>query len=255
MPTETKTPLFKPAEIAAIRQKALPAHVAIIMDGNRRWARKNAFSELKSTFEGHNSGAMALLQIIKAAVEIGIKTLTVYGFSTENRGRSAHEVETVYHIIERYLKDNRQLMKEEGVKFSTIGDFNTLPSTLKEEVELARRQTQEGKNLEVILALNYGARDEITRAFRRIADQIIEGAVKKEAISEELIGQFLDTSGRVDPDLLIRTSGEMRLSNFLLWQLAYAEIYLTDTLWPDFSAHHFYKAISDFQARERRIGR
>lgn len=251
---QSKT-IFSERDLLLLREKSLPEHVAIIMDGNRRWAKRNKFSLLKSTLEGHNAGALNLVKIVQAAIELKIKALTIYGFSTENRTRSEKEIEILYHVIEFSLKKNKEKMIEEGVKFNFMGDLSPFPSSLRKVIENVKKLTEKGSSIEVVVGLNYGSRNEITRAFRRILEEVEKGKIKKEEITETTISSFLDSAHLKDPDLLIRTSGEMRLSNFLLWQLAYTEIYVTECLWPDFSQEQFLKALFEFQKRERRIGR
>lgn len=247
--------LFSENELRLLREKTLPEHIAIIMDGNRRWAKANKFSTLKSTFEGHNAGALNLATIVQASIEIGIKALTIYGFSTENRTRSSREIEILYQVIEFSLKKNKEKMIDEGVKFNFMGDLSPFPASLIKVIEDVKKATEKGSCIEVVIGLNYGSRNEITRAFKRLLNEVEKGHLKKDEISEKTISSFLDTAHLKDPDLLIRTSGEMRLSNFLLWQLAYTEIYVTECLWPDFDHHHFLRALFEFQKRERRIGK
>lgn len=234
----------------------IPRHVAIIMDGNRRWGRKNKLQGFKDFMSGgHWAGASALLPVVEYAKELGIKTLTVWGLSTENLLRPADEVATLYQIYEAYLRDNRQKMVKEGVKFDTIGDLSPLPASVKVEMIKTLEATKECSGITLVVALNYGGRDDLRRACQKIADQCLAGKLDPKMISEETIQKNLDTASYADPDLLIRTSGEMRISNFLLWQLAYTELYITDVLWPDFKPEDLLKAVVHFQNRERRRGR
>lgn len=255
MTVADKNILFSEEQIRAVQARPVPQHVAIIMDGNRRWTMKNKLAQLKNVLEGHWAGADTLVTAVEAAKEIGIKILTVYGLSTENRQRSAKEVETIFNIAEVYLNQNCSKMIEKGVRFEVIGNISELPASLQQAIAAVKEKTKECTAITVIVALNYGSRDEIKRAMQKIAKQVISNQLKVEEISEEIIARNLDTKGIADPDLLIRTSSEMRISNFLLWQLAYTEMYIEEVLWPDFSPQHLLKAILDFQNRDRRIGR
>jgi undecaprenyl diphosphate synthase len=248
-----KLEFYSVEEMNFLQKSPIPGHVAIIMDGNRRWA-KNTFSPL-NPLNGHWAGAKAIFKIVQAAQEMGIKVLTVYGFSTENWTRSPEELETLFSVFQTYLKENRQLMIEKGVRLHTIGDLRPFSESLRREVFLTQEATKESKNIDLVVALNYGGRDEIKRAFHRLLNDFNRKKVTFEDITEELISKYLDTSPWGDPELLIRTSGEMRISNFLLWQLAYCEIYVTDVLWPDFTPKELLQAVRAFQNRERRQGR
>lgn len=226
----------------------VPRHVAIIPDGNRRWAQAQPTFNL---MKGHWAGASIVTPIVEAAADLGIKVITIYSFSTENWNRPPLEVETLMTIFETYLRENRQRMVEKGVRFGTIGDLTPFPQRVKDEIEITRNATAEGGRIDLVLAMNYGARDEMRRAIRRM----VEAKLSSEEITEETISSHLDTSRYGDPDLLIRTSGEQRISNFLLWQLAYTEVYVTDLLWPDFTPRDLLEAVLDFQKRKRRLGR
>lgn len=239
---------FTPEELALIDPKHLPGHVAIIMDGNRRWERA------KSLF-GHGEGAKTLLNTVQAAIECGIRVLTVYGFSTETWSRPSTEIASLFSLFEEYLSNYVEKMCELGIRFHTIGDRERLPSRLKKILQRTSEATASCDKIDFVVATSYGARDELRRAFTRMHEDLSTGALKKEALTEATIASYLDTSPFSDPDLLIRTSGEMRLSNFLLWQLAYTEIHVTEILWPDFKASDLLKAICDFQKRKRRFGR
>lgn len=232
--------------------KKIPKHVAIMMDGNRRWAKKHAKFKLA---EGHVAGAGVLQDIVRSAEELGIKVLTVWAFSTDNWKRSRLEVKTLIHLLDRYLKENRKRMIETGVKFNVIGDLSRFPKYLQEEVKSTKEQTKKGKNLELIVALNYGGRDDIKRGIQKIVHDCLDKKIEANDISEKMIGKYLDTAKWGDPDLVIRTSNEMRLSNFLLWQVAYSELYVTPTLWPDFKPKDLLEAVKDFQKREIRKGK
>jgi undecaprenyl diphosphate synthase len=233
-----------------ISSAGVPHHVAIAMDGNRRWAARRFMPALA----GHWRGAEAITKVVKAASNFGIKVLTLYAFSTENWNRSQTEVSELMDVIAYYLKKQLSFMLTEGIRLGFIGDLSKLPIDLQQLIHHTCELTKEGQQIEMILALNYGGRDEICRAFKGILDQCEKGLLKKEDISEDLISQHLDTARWKDPDLFIRTSGEQRLSNFLLWQFAYTEVYITKTLWPDFAEQHLLEALLAYQQRERRLG-
>lgn len=228
----------------------IPDHVAIIMDGNRRWAKSNGFSTLR----GHKKGADNLIEVVRAAIDFNIKILTVYAFSTENWDRKENEVKALWRLFEEYLVKNEKEFLKLGLKLKVIGDITKCPKSLQKKILHATLATEKGTKITLVLAINYGARDEIKRAFKKILIDYDNKELKKENISEKLISSYLDTSSLKEPDLLIRTSGEMRLSNFLLWQLAYSELYVTKALWPDFSKLELKKALLDYQMRERRFG-
>ncbi|HSW73433.1 MAG TPA: isoprenyl transferase [Chlamydiales bacterium] len=228
----------------------IPEHIAIMMDGNRRWAKRKGLPIL----HGHYQGAETLDRIVTAAIDLGIKTLTVYAFSTENWSRALNEVKGLMSLLKVYLLTKREKMKREGVQLDTIGDLSRLPKRVNEILDKTKEITKEGNKLRLVLALNYGARSEITRAFTRMLDDYQNKKFTKEKIDEEMIGRYLDTQGRKDPELLIRPSGEIRVSNFLLWQISYSEIHFTDVLWPDFTKSDLIKAIADYQKREKRLG-
>ncbi|MCH9627306.1 MAG: Isoprenyl transferase [Chlamydiales bacterium] len=236
---------FTEQELEWVFQRPVPKHIAIIPDGNRRWAKQQSACNL---MQGHWAGASIVNPILEAASDLGVEVLTIYSFSTENWRRPPHEVKTVLKILETYLRDNRQKMVDMGVHFSTIGDLTPFSQSLKDEVNKTRAATSGENKIHLVLAMNYGARDEMRRAFVSLRDQSGE-------ITEEMIDCHLDTARFVDPELLIRTSGERRFSNFLLWQLAYTEIYITDTLWPDFTPRDLLDAVLDFQKRTRRLGK
>lgn len=238
--------VFTFEEIALIDPRLSPKHVAIIMDGNRRWAKQKGLSPIM----GHWEGAETLVDIVRAGSELGIQTLTVYSFSTENWERTSDEVEALMNLFELHLINKEEWMCKEGVRLETIGDLVRLPKRLQEVLAGVKEKTRNGKKITLVLALNYGARDEI----RRAVTNIVKENTPPEKITEELIAEHLDTKAWGDPDLLIRTSGELRVSNFLLWQISYAEIYITDILWPDFSAQSLYQAVLSFQHRQRRKG-
>ena len=238
------------SEVINKKPTRVPHHVAIIMDGNRRYAKK----ENLDTEKGHIAGAKNLLKITEAAADMGVKILTVYAFSTENWLRSDPEIQSLFHIFELYLTKMRPLLIENGIKLSTIGDLSPFPLSLKTILFDVKNATKRGKNLDLVLAINYGGRDDMTRAVSSIVKDIKSQKIDETDISEELIAQYLDTATWPDPDLLIRTSGEQRVSNFLLWQISYTEIFVVKTLWPDFSVELFQEAILDYQKRTKRLG-
>jgi undecaprenyl diphosphate synthase len=229
----------------------LPQHVAVIMDGNGRWAKQRGLPRM----EGHRQGANRLKKLLRTCKDYGISTLTAYAFSTENWGRPLKEVSFLMNLFEKLLRKELAEMKEEGVCIRFIGDLTPLPQSLQKEMNLAMEATQDNTAINFNVAINYGGRKEIVRACKAIAERIRQGTLTTETIDETIISNYLDTSASPDPDLLIRTSGEMRLSNFLLWQMAYTEIYVTDVFWPDFNSVEFFKAIANFQNRDRRFGK
>lgn len=228
----------------------VPEHVAIIMDGNRRWARQRNLSDLM----GHCQGAATLMDVTETALLLGIRTLTVYAFSTENWARSTSEVQGIFDLIGHQLRQQRAKLQREGVSVKVIGDRNQLPNTLAEQLDETIECTASGARLDLVLAINYGGRDDICRALRKVVSDCQSGTLSPGAVNETLIGSYLDTRNWPDPELCIRTSGERRISNFLLWQLSYTEMIFTDTLWPDFARAEFIKAIQEYQARHRRLG-
>jgi undecaprenyl diphosphate synthase len=228
----------------------IPQHIAIIMDGNRRWAKKHNVPTLK----GHYEGAEALMRVVKDAADLGVKTLTVYAFSTENWTRPLREVKALMSLFKVYLLAKRESMRKEGVQLSAIGDLSKLPKTLRQIFFKTEEMTRHGSKIKLILALNYGSRSEIIRSFAKMLEDYDQKKFSKEDLSESLFASYLDTKDVKDPELLIRTSGEMRISNFLLWQISYAEIHVTDVLWPDFTKYDLLKAIREYQRRERRLG-
>ncbi|MGE0086479.1 MAG: isoprenyl transferase [Desulfococcaceae bacterium] len=229
----------------------LPAHLAIIMDGNGRWAKKKLMNRVK----GHERGANVVREIVRAARELGIGVLTLYAFSTENWQRPKTEVAALMSILKKFLRSEQQDMVENNIRFNVIGQTERLPDDVQKQIELTKSMTQNSTGMILNLALSYGSRDEITRMVRQIAHEVQQGQIAVDAISPEMISDHLYTKGMPDPDLLIRTSGEMRISNFLLWQIAYAEIFVTDTLWPDFSKEELLEILKNFQSRERRFGK
>ncbi|MBE9502769.1 MAG: isoprenyl transferase [Proteobacteria bacterium] len=229
----------------------IPRHVAIIMDGNGRWARKR----LMNRINGHRRGMEAVKNVVMASRELGIKYLTLYAFSTENWRRPKEEVRALMSLLGKYLRSELTLMIENNIKLISIGNIDNIPKDEKEVLLNTIEKTKENKGMVLNLALSYGGRSEILDATRALADEVKKGELESSEIDAELFSSHLLTSEIPDPDLLIRTSGEMRISNFLLWQVAYAELYFTDTLWPDFNKEELFKAIKEYQSRERRFGK
>lgn len=228
----------------------IPEHVAVIMDGNGRWAKKR----LMPRSMGHRAGAKVVEQICEDAYNIGIKYLTVYAFSTENWKRSVEEVTGIMNLLRSYLADCIERASKNNMRVRVIGDRTALDDDIVERIEELEDKTRKCDGLNFTIALNYGGRDEIKRAIRRIAEAVSDKEISADDISEELISSYLDTTDIPDPDLLIRTSGELRLSNYLIWQLAYTEFYFTDVLWPDFDINELKKAVRYYNGRDRRYG-
>ncbi|MFH1241040.1 MAG: isoprenyl transferase [Pseudomonadota bacterium] len=228
----------------------LPEHVAIIMDGNGRWAKKRSMSRVR----GHQQGAEAVREIVRTSREIGIKWLTLYAFSEENWTRPQREIGALMKLLKRFLKSELDEMQENGIRLQSIGRIEKLPEDTREVLLDIMHQTASNKDMVLTLALSYGGRQEILDAVRKIGAKIERGKISANEISEQLISNSLYLAEMPDPELLIRTSGEYRVSNFLLWQIAYTEIYITPTLWPDFGKEEYLAAIQDFQRRERRFG-
>lgn len=228
----------------------VPQHVAIIMDGNGRWAKLQG----KERFEGHIQGVESVRKAIKSSVKFGVKYLTLYAFSTENWGRPTEEVEALMELFCKCVTIETPELIEQGVKVRVIGDKERFSSEVREALDKIESDTAKGEELELLLALNYSSRDEIRRAVANIAQMVQRGEIESEGVSEELISQQLDTAGIPDPDMVIRTSGECRLSNFLLWQASYSEFYFPEVLWPDFDEEQYAKALEIYAARDRRYG-
>jgi undecaprenyl diphosphate synthase len=230
-----------------IHQDNIPQHVAIIMDGNGRWAKGQG----QERVFGHLHGVEAVRASLKAAAEVGVQYLTLYAFSTENWNRPREEVEALMNLLVKTVVGELEGLLDNGVRLHTIGDIESLPGECREELIAAKERTKNNTRINLILALSYSSRWEIGNAIK----SIMESGAKKEDVTNELIQRHLETRDFPDPELLIRTSGEKRISNFLLWQIAYAELYFTPVLWPDFDKEEFYKAIVDYQSRERRFGK
>lgn len=228
----------------------IPEHVALILDGNGRWAKKRGLPRSA----GHKKGCETLEVILEDAARMGIKYLTVYAFSTENWKRSEEEVGALMNLFRYYTSKILKKAKENNIRVRMIGDKVRFADDIIEDIELLERETCDNTGMTFTFAVNYGGRDEIRRAVTKMAEDVKAGALAPEDITEQLISDYLDTKGIPDPDLLIRTSGEIRLSNFLLWQMAYGEIYITDVLWPDFNKDELVKAVEHYNLRERRFG-
>jgi undecaprenyl diphosphate synthase len=233
-----------------INPDRIPGHVAIIMDGNGRWAKKKGLSRI----HGHEEGTESVRVVVRESRRLGIKWLTLYAFSEENWKRPRYEVDALMRILKRFIKSEVNEMLENGIRFQTIGNTEKLPEDVRGILQDTIEKTSRNSDMTLTLALSYGGRQEISLSVRKIMEKIRSGALRIEQITEDLISNFLYTGGMPDPDLLIRTSGEYRVSNFLLWQIAYTEIYITPVLWPDFRKEEYLLAIEEFQKRERRFG-
>jgi undecaprenyl diphosphate synthase len=228
----------------------LPTHVAIIMDGNGRWAKKHLLSRIK----GHEKGSEAVRTIVRACREFGISYLTLYAFSTENWQRPKAEIDALMTLLIKFLKSEQQELLENDIRLHAVGQIERLPAEVQQALRETMKLTCKNSGLQLNLALSYGSRTEIVHMVQQIAQKSKNGQIDPQSINAEIVAQHLYTKGIPDPDLLIRTSGEMRISNFLLWQIAYSEIHITPTYWPDFSRDEFYQILKDFQKRERRFG-
>jgi len=231
-----------------IAKAKIPQHIAIILDGNRRWAKKRGLS----VSEGHKAGAKNLERIGKHCQKLGVKYLTVYALSTENwRKRAKKEVEAIFDLLVKIVKEKKEEYKKLGIKLTVLGNFQAFPLRVRRAIEEMLKIVKEHERMKFNIALNYGGRDEILQAIQKM----IQDGIKPSEVNEELVHKYLYTKDCPDPDLIIRTGGEIRLSNFLLWQLSYAELYFTDTLWPDFGPKELNKAILEYNERERRFGK
>ncbi|CDF57940.1 isoprenyl transferase [Thermobrachium celere] len=233
-----------------IDKNNIPKHIAIIMDGNGRWAKKR---NMPRTF-GHRAGVETIREVVKACSELGVKYLTLYAFSTENWKRPSEEVGALMNLLVEYLRAEVEELHKNNVIVNSIGDISKLPQICQDELKNAYEKTKNNTGLTLNLALNYGGRDEIKNVVKKIAQLIEKGELNSDQIDEELISKYLYTANMPDPDLLIRPSGEYRLSNFLLWQVAYTEFWFSNIFWPDFKREHLYQAIYDYQNRDRRFG-
>ncbi|MCX5665948.1 MAG: isoprenyl transferase [Candidatus Omnitrophica bacterium] len=231
-------------------ENKVPGHVAIIMDGNGRWASQRNLPRIA----GHRAGVKSVEEVIKGAKESGVKILTLYTFSTENWKRPKYEVEALFKLLENYIDAKADNLTKNNIRLSVIGRLEGLPDSVRNKLKVVMEKTKDNTALTLNLALNYGARTEILDAVRAIVDDCASKKIRAEEIDEKSFSDHLYTKGIPDPDLLIRTSGEMRLSNFLLWQLSYSELYISKKLWPDFKKNDFLKAIKEYQSRQRRYG-
>jgi undecaprenyl diphosphate synthase len=234
-----------------IIEQKLPKHIAIIMDGNGRWAKQQG----EDRIFGHHSGVTAVRESVEACAELGINYLTLYAFSTENWNRPKEEVNALMELLVNTISGETANLQKNNIKLTAIGDLNSLPENCKKSLEKSIKETENNQRLTLILALSYSSKWEILKAINEIANEVSQGNIKPDTIDEEIFRKHLCTANIPDPELMIRTSGEHRISNFLLWQLAYAEFYFTEKLWPDFKRDDLYKAIIDFQNRERRFGK
>lgn len=238
-------------ELSDVARARLPVHVAVIMDGNGRWARQRHLPRV----EGHRAGAEAAREIVKVAAELGIRYLTLFAFSTENWNRPRGEVETLMQYLEHYLRTEAGELQQHNIRLVAIGQLDRLPERVRVRLVETMDATKGNTGLTLVMALSYSGRWDITQAVRAIARKVKAGELDPDTITEQTVSEHMQTWPWPDPDLLIRTSGEMRLSNFLLWQLSYTELYVTDTLWPDFRRPHFYAALEDYARRHRRFGK
>jgi len=234
-----------------IDPERLPRHVALIMDGNGRWAQQRGLPRL----QGHRIGKDSVRAVVETSRRLGVRYLSLYAFSTENWGRPPREVDGLMTLLRRYLATELGKMMKNQIRLVAVGSLRRLPPAVRQALRATIAATKNNTGMTVILAVSYGAREEITRAARRLARRVQRGELAAEQITAGTLADHLGTAGIPDPDLLIRTSGEMRLSNFFLWQLAYTEIYVTDTLWPDFREREYLQALAFFQQRQRRFGR
>jgi len=244
-------PFFDEELISLVDPVAIPEHIAIIMDGNRRWAKGYGMP----TWVGHWRGAQALRDVCRAASHLGVKVLTTYAFSTENWCRSEAEISMIMKIFERYLTSERKRMIDEGIRLFHIGDSSMLSPRLQDLIAETEELTAKGDALDLVIGINYGGRNDIKRAMVALANKVENGTLQPEQISEEMIAQELDTARWSDPDLLIRTSGEMRISNFLLYQVSYSELLISDKLWPKFGPNDLLRAVINYQGRSIRRGK
>ncbi len=234
-----------------IDNERLPRHIAIIMDGNGRWAKRRN----QPRVFGHRQGAKSVRKVVEAAARLGINNLTLYAFSTENWNRPKHEIKTLMKLLVNALKNELGLMMKNNIRLNAIGHTDMMPTNVQQELQEVLDETKENSGLVLTLALSYGARQEILRAVQEISHKVKNNIISVENVDDNIINKHLYTQNLPDVDLLIRTSGEVRISNFLLWQIAYAELYFTDELWPDFNETSLHKAITDYQKRERRFGK
>jgi undecaprenyl diphosphate synthase len=234
-----------------IDSQNIPAHVAVIMDGNGRWAKQKGGLRIF----GHQSAIKAVRETVESAAEVGVRYLTLYAFSTENWSRPAHEVMALMQLLVHTIRQETATLLKNNIRLQAIGQIESLPASCQRELAEAMELTKAGTQMTLVLALSYSGRWDLTQAAQKMAADVAAGLLQPASITEQTIAGYLSTKGMPDPELLIRTSGEQRISNFLLWQLAYTELYITDLLWPDFRREHFYDALRAYQQRERRFGK
>lgn len=234
-----------------LEQEKLPIHLAIIMDGNGRWAQQRMLKRIV----GHQRGAETVKMVVEQASQLGIRYLTLFAFSSENWSRPPFEVRALMTLLKKYIRRETARMMRNNIRYNVIGNRGELPDDVNQTLEDAIKETAGNTGMVLTLALSYGGRQEISRAASRLAQDVAAGRLKSQDVTVDTFAGYLDTGGLPDPDFLIRTSGEMRISNFLLWQLAYTELYFTEINWPDFTINEFHKALADFQSRERRFGK
>lgn len=237
-------------EEISLDMENIPKHIAIIMDGNGRWAKKRNLPRRM----GHKAGVETIRRVLKEADKLGVKYMTLYAFSTENWKRPKEEVNALMKLLIQYLRQEINELHKNGVKINVLGDITKLPKECQEEIEKSVDKTKNNKGITMNIALNYGGRDEILRAVKSISEEVLKGNINVEDINDEVMENYLYTKGVPDPDIIIRPSGEQRLSNFLLWQCAYSEFWYSDICWPDFKEEDLHRAIYDFQRRDRRFG-
>jgi undecaprenyl diphosphate synthase len=250
LPLEKATGHDKKLQDKLVEGGEIPHHIAVIMDGNGRWAKRRGMPRIA----GHREGVNSVRDIVEACGQLGVKYLTLYAFSTENWSRPKEEVSLLMRLLLKALRDERDRLHQNEVQLKAIGDIAKLPQDVQDELLDAIKLMQNNKGLTLVLALSYSGRWDITNGIRRMADDIRSGSLKTEDIQEHVVGRYLSTRDIPDPDLLIRTSGELRISNFLLWQLAYSELVISEDFWPSFRRKNLYSAIAEFQKRERRFG-
>ncbi|MDO6438131.1 isoprenyl transferase [Cyclobacterium sp. 1_MG-2023] len=229
----------------------IPRHIAVIMDGNGRWAQKKGAMRIF----GHRNALAAVRDAIEGSAELGVDFITLYAFSTENWSRPKDEVDALMEILVQAITDEVPTMMKNNIKLETIGDIDSLPDSCRKHLKMGKEKTKDNTGMTVVLALSYSGRWELEKAVQAIVKKVVNGELSAEAINQKVIGEHLNTANIPDPELLIRTSGEIRISNFMLWQLAYTELYFTEVLWPDFRKKHLHEAILAFQKRERRFGK
>jgi undecaprenyl diphosphate synthase len=234
-----------------IKAELLPEHIAVIMDGNGRWAKGKGAARVF----GHKNAIKAVRDVTEGCAELGVKFLTLFAFSTENWSRPRHEVSALMELLVSTLNSEIKTLMDNDIKLSMIGDWDKLPKKNQKELSEAMEKTKSNKTMTLVLALSYSGRWDITQAFQRMAEEVEAGNLLAEQVDQKTIEKYLNTSGIPEPELLIRTSGEQRISNFLLWQMAYTEFFITDTLWPDFRKKDLYEALISYQNRERRFGK